>query len=289
MPASTFLPHPQEPATTPTQVQIDQWLTESVLDWVGRVLAVLLVLVVAWIVAGWARRAVGRLLERPYLDRTLSRFLGNLVRWLVLVTALVGCLGVFGFNITSVATVLGAAGLAIGLALQGSLTNLAAGVMLLLLRPFKIGDVVVVAGQWGKVDDIDLFQTKIDTGDNRRLILPNASVFNGVIENITHHPVRRCDVNVGTAYGADLGRARAALRAAAEGLPLRKTDRPVDVLLQNLGNHAIEWVVRVWVPTTEFIPAKDQLLEAIKRELDRAGVGIPFPQIDVWMRSAGGA
>ncbi|MBL8725981.1 MAG: mechanosensitive ion channel family protein [Planctomycetes bacterium] len=276
------------PNTTPRPLspsELQDWLTRIAIDWVGRVLAVLLVMAVAWMLAGWARRTVGRLLERPYVDRTLSRFLGNITRWLVLVVALIGCLGMFGFNITSVATVLGAAGLAIGLALQGSLSNLAAGVMLLLLRPFKIGDVVLIAGQIGKVDDIDLFQTKIDTGDNRRLILPNSSVFSGVVENWTHHPFRRCDVPVGVAYGADVAATRAALRRAGEGLKGRQPDKVVDVLLDKLGNSSVDWVVRVWVPTTEFAVAKDALVEAIVRELGAAGIAIPFPQLEVWFKN----
>lgn len=281
-----MLPPQSEPAPAPVPaVRFEEWITEVTLEWAGKVLSVLVVLVAAWMLAGWARRGVGRLLDRPYFDRTLARFLGNLTRWLVLVVALIGCLGVFGFNITSVATVLGAAGLAVGLALQGSLSNLAAGVMLLLLRPFKIGDVVVVAGQFGKVDDIDLFHTKIDTGDNRRLIIPNASIFSGVIESITHHPWRRCDVVVGVAYAADVAATRAAMRRAAESLPGRDPGRPVDVLLHNLGTHAVEWSVRVWVPTPDFVASKDALLAAIKRELDRAGIGIPFPQLDVWFKN----
>jgi len=265
--------------------ELQTLLTAFVIDWIGKVLGVLLVMIAAWMLAGWARRGIGRLLERPFVDRTLSRFLGNVAKWLVLVVALIGCLGVFGFNITSVATVLGAAGLAIGLALQGSLSNLAAGVMLLLLRPFKIGDMILVAGQMGKVDDIDLFQTKIDTSDNRRIILPNSSVFTGLVENWTHHAWRRCDVPVGIAYGADVGTARAALRRAAESLRMRQTDRAPDVLLDKLGASSIDWMVRVWVPATEFLVAKDALVEAVIRELKGAGISIPFPQLEVWFKN----
>lgn len=282
-----MLAFPQDPNTANlTNSVFHVWLSQTLVDWAGRILAVLVVFGIAWLLAGWVRRAIGTLLDRPYFDKTLSRFLGNLARWLVLVMAVVGCLAMFGFNITSVATVLGAAGLAVGLALQGSLSNLAAGVMLLVLRPFKIGDVVLVAGQLGKVDDIDLFQTKIDTGDNRRLILPNSSVFSGVVENITHHPWRRCDVAVGVAYSADTSATRAALRAAGEGLAARQPDRPVDVLLDKLGSSSVDWMVRVWVPTADFVTCKDQLIERIKLELDRARIAIPFPQLEVWFKNA---
>lgn len=284
-------PAPQAPTSLqellPTGWQeLQGLLSVIVIDWIGKVLGVLLVMTAAWILAGWARRGVGRLLDRPYVDRTLGRFLGNVAKWVVLIVALVGCLGVFGFNITSVATVLGAAGLAVGLALQGSLSNLAAGVMLLLLRPFKVGDLVLVAGQLGRIDDIDLFQTKIDTSDNRRLILPNSSVFSGVVENWTHHKARRCDVPVGVAYGSDVTATRAALRRAAESLPMRQTDKVPDVLLDKLGPSSVDWLVRVWVPSADFIAAKDALVEAVIRELKSEGIAIPFPQLEVWFKNS---
>jgi small conductance mechanosensitive channel len=266
--------------------RLTEWLWRVGIEWSGKIVAVLILLIVAWILGAWARRAIGRVLERPQIDRTLGRFLGNLARWLIFLMAIIACLGFFGFNITSVAALVGAVGVTIGLALQGSLSNLAAGIMLLILRPFKIGDVVMIAGQLGKVDDVDLFNTKIDTGDNRRLIVPNGQIFNSTMENVTHHPWRRCDVTVGTAYGADLRRARAALRAAGESIRRRDPARPVDVLLQNLGNNAVEWVVRVWVPTPDFIVCKDELIEAIKDHLDREGISIPFPQLEVWFRNA---
>lgn len=266
--------------------QVTELLTRAALEWGGKLVAVIILLILAWMLGAWARRGVGRLLERPQFDRTLARFLGNITRWVIFVMAIVACLGFFGFNITSVAALVGAAGLTVGLALQGSLSNLAAGIMLLILRPFKIGDVVVLSGQVGKVDDIDLFNTKLDTPDNRRLILPNGQIFGSTIENITHHPFRRCDVNVGTPYAADLRLVRTALRAAGESLANRDPSRPVDVILQNLGSNAVEWTVRVWVPTKEFIATKDALTEAVKDHLDAAEIPIPFPQMEVWFRSA---
>lgn len=266
--------------------RLTEWLWRVGIEWSGKIVAVLLLLIVAWILGAWARRAIGRVLERPQVDQTLGRFLGNLARWVIFLMAIIACLGFFGFNITSVAALVGAAGVTIGLALQGSLSNLAAGIMILILRPFKIGDVVMIAGQLGKVDDIDLFNTKIDTGDNRRLIVPNGQIFGNTMENVTHHPWRRCDVTVGTAYAADLAKTRAALRSAGERLAKRDVTRPVDVFLQNLGNNAVEWVVRVWVPTADFIVCKDQLIEAIKDQLDREGISIPFPQLEVWFRNA---
>lgn len=274
-------------AADPTKaaVEVTQWATKLGIEWGGKILGVIVLLIIAWMLGGWARRAVGRLLDRPQIDKTVGRFLGNLARWIVIGLAVIACLGFFGFNITSVAALVGAAGLTIGLALQGSLANLAAGIMLLVLRPFKIGDVVQLAGQIGKIDDIDLFNTKLDTGDNRRMIIPNGQIFGNTIENITHHAWRRCDVNVGTAYNGDLKVVRAVLRKAALSIAERDQSKDVDVVLQALGTHAIEWTVRVWVPTASFMVCRDRLLETIKDELDAVGVSIPFPQMEVWFRN----
>ncbi len=257
-----------------SSAELTEWLIRLGIEWGGKLLAVIALLIVAWVLGAWVRRAIGRLVDRPQVDQTLGRFLVNFARWVIFVMAIVLCLGLFGFNITGVAALVGAAGLAIGLALQGSLSNLAAGIMILILRPFKVGDVVQVAGNLGKVDDIDLFNTKLDTPDNRRLIVPNSQIFTNTMENITHHPVRRCDVNVGTAYAADMATVRTALRSAGESVARRDPNRPVDVILQGLGASSVDWTVRVWVPTTEFLSCKDELVEAMKRELDEANVSI---------------
>lgn len=268
-----------------TSVELTQYLTRLAIEWGGRVVGVLVLLVAAWLLGFYVRRAIGRLFDKTRVDKTLARFLGNMARWLIFVMGIVACLGLFGFNITSVAALVGAAGLTVGLAMQGSLSNLAAGIMLMLLRPFKIGDVVSLAGQIGKVDDLDLFNTKIDTGDNRRLIIPNGQIFGSTIENITHHPFRRVEVNVGVAYSADLYLTRTILKASGESLPTRDQSKAVEVLLVNLGNNAVEWTVRVWVPAGDFITAKDQLLVEIKTRLDAAGLSIPFPQLELWFRN----
>lgn len=278
---------PEAQVVDPAELTI--WATKTAIEWGGRVMAVLILLTAAWMLGAWVRRMIGRMLDRPQVDQTLGRFLGNFAKWVILVMALVASLGFFGFSITGMAALIGAAGLTIGLALQGSLSNLAAGIMLLVLRPFRIGDVVQVAGIIGKVDDIDLFNTKIDTGDNRRLIIPNGQITNGVVENMTHHALRRCDIAVGTAYACDVERARAALRRAAESMEAREPTKTVDVLLMNLGTHAVEWSVRVWFRTSEFWPNRDKLLVAIKRELDRDQIPIPFPQTEVWLRGDGQA
>jgi small conductance mechanosensitive channel len=183
--------------------------------------------------------------------------------------------------VTGFAAVIGASALAVGLAFQGSLSNFAAGVMLLVFRPFKVGDVVNVAGQTGKIDEIGLFTTTMDTADNRRLILPNGSVFGAVIENISYHDTRRLDVAVGSEYPADLDRTREVLLRAARSLPTVLADPEPAAVLLELGDSSINWSVRVWVNAADYWPTRDALTRAVKLALDEAGIGIPFPQMDV--------
>ena len=247
------------------------------------VVGVLVFLIVAYVIAGIVGKAVRKTMERGKVDTTLAAFFGNVAKWTILVLALIACLGVFGVETTSFAALIGAAGLAIGLAFQGSLSNLAAGVMLLIFRPFKSGDVVKVAGELGKIEEIDLFVTKMDTPDNRRIILPNSAVFGSTIENITHHPTRRVDVSVGVEYSADLDRTREVLEAAAGAVPNTLSDPPVQVILLNLGDSSVDWQVRVWANTEDYWTVLDAATRQVKRSLDEAGLGIPFPQVDVHM------
>jgi small conductance mechanosensitive channel len=245
-------------------------------------LLVLLVLIVAYFVGKLLSRAVSKPVTKK-VDPTLGKFFGKLVFWAIMVGALLGVLGKFGVNIATFAAIVAAAGFAIGLAFQGTLANFAAGIMLLVFRPFKVGDVVKAAGVTAKVTEIDLFFTIFDTFDNRRIIVPNSDVSSGTIENITHHPVRRAEVKVGTAYDADLDAARAALEKAAGSIDTvqQGEGRGTQVMLMELGGSSIDWVVRAWFSGDDFWTSREQLIQAIKRELDAAGVGIPFPQMDV--------
>jgi len=250
-------------------------------EYLPPVIGVLVVIVVAFVVAGWVRTLVTRALLKIKIEKTLTTFLGSLAKWGVLILAIIACLGVFGVDTTSFAAVIGASALAIGLAFQGSLSSLAAGVMLLIFRPFKVDDVVSVAGQLGKVEAISLFTTNMDTFDNRRIILPNSAVFATTIENITHHSTRRVDVAVGTEYSADLDRVREVLEDAAATCPGRISEPETQVVLLELGASSINWSVRVWAKTTDYWPIRQALTRQVKKALDDASLGIPFPQMDV--------
>lgn len=246
-------------------------------EWGLKALGVVLVLMGAWMLGGWLRRIVYRALNRPQFDQTLVRFLSNLLRWAVLIIGIIASLTIFGVAPASLAAIVGATGLAIGLALQGSLSNLAAGIMLMLLRPFRVGDVVTVAGQTGKVDDIELFHTKLDTADNRRLHIPNSQVFGGVIDNATHHLRRRADVVLLTPMAADFEQTRRVLLEAAMSVPGRLDDPPPSVSVAKILPAGVEWLVTIWGDRTEVGRLQQEAYMRCRGALDRAGLTFATP------------
>ncbi len=254
---------------------------EYVVPYGTRVIGVLVLLFIAWIIARWISSITRKGMERAKIDTTLTKFASNMVRWLVLILAGLACLSVFGIQTTSFAALIGAAGLALGLAFQGTLGNMSAGVMLLVFRPFKVGDAVNIGGETGLVNEVGLFTTEIDTFDNRRFIIPNGEIFGTTIENITYHPRRRADVAVGVEYGADIDKTREVLEAAANRVPGRLEDPAPVVFLSELGGSSVDWSVRVWAPTADFGAVKQATIREVKNSLDEAGIGIPYPTMDV--------
>ncbi len=263
-------------------------LYQLLADFLPKVVGVVVLLIVTWTVARWLGNRTTRMVETR-LEVTLARFFGSLVRYGIIIMGVLGCLRIFGFETTSFAAVLAAAGLAVGLALQGTLSNFSAGVMLLAFRPFKVGDVVGVAGIRGKVIELSLFTTTFDTPDNRRIIVPNGAIFGSTIENVTFHEVRRVDIEVGTDYGADLDRTRAALMEAARSVEGQDPEREPQVFLKELGDSAIGWSVRVWGPTADYFVLHEATTRAVKKRLDEVGIGIPYPQMDVHVQGNGTA
>ena len=273
-----------------TTQRAGDWLDKGyalLVEYGPRVVGAILFLFVVFIVAGWAGRLMRKAMERAKLDATLSRFLGQIARWGVLALGVISCLSIFKVDVTSFAVLIGACGLAVGLALQGSLSNLAAGVMLLIFRPFKVGDVVKIGGQLGKIEQIDLFNTMMDTFDNRRVIIPNGTIFGATIENMTHHPIRRVDIAVGVEYKADLDKTREVLTAAAAKVPDTLGDPGPQIILLSLGNSSVDWQVRVWCNTADYWTVWDAATRIVKKSLDEAGLGIPFPQMDVHLDKLG--
>lgn len=272
-PAPLSPPQSIEQAADKLHTFADQ-VTTVVAHYAPGVLGAVVFFIVAWIASGMFAGLLLRTLQRTHVEPTISKFLATLLRWSLIALSTVACLGMFGVNITAFAAAFGAVGLAIGLALQGSLSNLAAGVMLLLFRPFKVGDAISVAGQSGLVDEIELFSTRLDTPDNRRIIIPNASAFNAIVENTSHHDRRRVDVAVGVDYRSDIPTTREALLAAVASVPLVLADPAPAVNTVRFGKSAIEWQVSAWANRTDFGAVQQALMQAVQAHLVKAGISM---------------
>jgi small conductance mechanosensitive channel len=246
-----------------------------------RAVGALIFLIVAWIVSAYIVRAMVRGLTRAKVEVTIAKFLSNVVRWGLLVLVVIACLGIFGVPATSFVTVLGTVGLAVGLGVQGALSHLAAGIMLMIFRPFRVGDSVVVAGQAGVVDEIELFSTRLDTGDNRRVIIPNGQIYGSIIVNVTHHEHRKVDIPIGVSYNADIETTRQVLTNAAGSVKNLAPGRPVSVALVEFGPSSVNWMVSVWASNAHLGNVKQEAMQRIKEALDRAGIEIPYPQMVV--------
>ena len=253
----------------------------SLMEFGGKILLCLLLLLVSFVIGRWVERSVVKVFGRTSVDATLSRFLANLARWGVIAIAVIFILGVLGVQTASFAAVIASLSFAVGLALQGSLSNFASGVMLLLFRPFTAGDVIRAAGETGKVNHIDFLTTTLDTPDNRRIIIPNSQVFGSTIENVTFHDERRLDIDVGTAYEADLSETRAKLERVVAECESALPGKDHAVYLKNLGASSVDWQLRIWVKKEDYWSERERLFDQVKRTLDSAQIGIPYPQMDV--------
>lgn len=239
--------------------------------WAIKILWASIVMIVGWIVASWLATRAARGLRRARFESTLAGFIAGATRWAILVFALVTALGFLGVGTTSFAALLGAAGIALALALQGTLTSFAAGLLLIIFRPFKVGDTIKVGLQQGRVDEIDLFTTTIDTTDNRRVILPNNAVFGQTIENHTHHRRRVVELTVPVPNTIDVEDARRALEEAARGLAEgQSSEPPPEVQAIEVQAAQVLFRLRVWVPTERLATATDGAVRAVRRALDAA-------------------
>ncbi len=245
---------------------------------VGNVLAAVAILVIGFMVGGWVRRritAVGG--KHAHLDITLFNFLGNIARYTIVGFAFLFVLNTFGVQTTSVVAIIGAAGLAIGLALQGTLSNVAAGVMIVFFRPIKIGDFVEVNGQMGTVKDITLNCTELAAVSNVQIIIPNSQVWGNTIVNYSSYPTRRAEWTFGVGYGANLKLAEDTIRDTIMADPRAKADPAPFIQVNNLNASSVDFLVRVWCDSSDYFAFQADMKRQVKEALDTAGVDIPFP------------
>jgi len=243
------------------------------------VVGALVIIVVGFMVAGWARRTLERALSRSgKMDATLVRFFGSLVRYAIIAFVIIAALQQFGVEATSLVAVFGAAGLAIGLALQGTLSNVAAGVMLLMFRPFKIGDFVDIGGKTGTVKEVGLFTTELATGDNVKIIMPNGQIWGQAIANFSANPTRRVDLMMGIDYGDNIDTAMATINRVIGEETRALTDQDSTVAVAELADSSVNIVVRDWVNAADYWGVRWDLTKKLKEQLEADGISIPFPQ-----------
>lgn len=222
-----------------------------------------------------------KMMVKADVDETLASFAGNIMYGLAMAFIVIAALSQLGVDTTSLAAILAAAGLAIGLALQGSLSNFASGVMIILFRPFKIGDVVEIAGITGTVEEISIFTTSLTTGDNQQVIIPNGTVTSDNITNITAKPTRRIDLVIGVGYDDDLKKVKKVLTKIVEKHDLILKKPATKIAVSELADNSVNLVVRPWVKTKDYWTVHADLMETIKVTFDKEGISFPYPQRDI--------
>ncbi len=256
-------------------------LTVWVAQYSVKLVAAILIIIIGRWISRRISRLLGRLLDKNNVDVTLVRFAENLTYYALIVVVLIAAVGQLGINTTSFLTIVGAAGLAIGLALKDSLSNFAAGVMLTFFRPFRVGDFVEAGGVTGTVQGITIFNTVLNTPDNQKVIIPNGIITSDVITNVTANDTRRVDLVIGISYSDDIAKAKKIVSDLLQKEKRVLSDPAPVIAVSELADSSVNLVVRPWVKTGDYWTVRFDLTEEIKNSFDEAGISIPFPQQDV--------
>ncbi|MDO6426417.1 mechanosensitive ion channel [Thalassotalea sp. 1_MG-2023] len=245
------------------------------------ILIAFLIFIIGRIVARIIASTLNKILRHKQVDDTVSSFICSLAYGLLVLVAFIAAISHLGFNTTSLVAIVGAAGLAIGLALQGSLSNFASGILLITFKPFRAGDFVEIAGTAGIVEEVHVFSTNLRSPDNKTVIVPNGAITTDTITNYSTKPTRRIDLVIGVGYSADLAKTKEILTRVTKAHELVLKDEDVTVGVSELADSSVNFVVRPWVKTSDYWPVYFDLMQSIKVELDNAGIEIPFPQLSV--------
>lgn len=271
---------------------LDPKMIEQATTFVAAYGVKILLALVIFFIGKWVAKRVTNFIERRMLatnvDVTISKFVKNILYYLLMVVIIIAVLGQVGIQTASFVAIVGAAGLAVGLALQGSLSNFAAGVLLILFRPIKVGDFVEVAGTSGVVKEIAIFATTLFSGDNKTIIIANSTIMNDTITNYSTQPTRRIDLVVGVSYDANIQQVKQELQALADADDRILNDPPVTIGVSELGDSSVNLVFRPWVNSGDYWPVTFDLNEKIKTRFDEVGIGIPYPTMDVNMTQSAG-
>ena len=258
-----------------------------IIPWGIKIIIALAIFLIGKKIARAIAKMVKEVMRKSNLDEMLVKFIGGILYAVLFVAVVLAAVDQLGVNVTSLLAVLGAAGLAVGLALKDSLSNFASGVMIILFKPFKIGDFITANGTSGVVDEIGLFCTLLHTGDNQRIIMPNSGVFGSTIVNASALPTRRIDLMIGISYDDNMGKAKEIILDVIGKDSRVLTDPAPVVAVAELADSSVNLVVRPWVNSADYWAARWDLTENIKNSLDEAGISIPYPQQDVHMHTAG--
>lgn len=260
------------------------WLVKNqdlLIQYAVNIVAAIVIFIVGSIIAKIVSGTITRVMKARGVDLTVAHFLSALVRYGILAFTIIAALGRIGVQTASVIAVIGAAGLAVGLALQGSLSNFAAGVLLVLFRPFRTGEFVDLGGVSGTVKDVQIFSTTMLTSDNKTIVVPNGKIIAGNIINYSREPNRRVDITVGVAYDADIDLVKKVLGDIVAADKRIMHDQGVTIRLNEMAASSLNFVVRAWTTNANYWPVYFDLMENFKRGLDANNIGIPFPQMDV--------
>ncbi len=265
-------------------------LVETLILWITTYSVKLIAALLIFLIGKWLSRKLAnlitRVLEKNNIDITLIRFSEGIIYYALLILVLIAAAGQLGVNTASFLTIVGAAGLAIGLALKDSLSNFASGVMLILFRPFQVGDFVTAGGVTGNVKGIDIFNTILNTPDNQKVIVPNSNITTDVITNVTANDTRRVDLVIGIGYEDDILKAKETLHAIIKDEKRVLEDPATNIAVSELGDSSVNLVVRPWVKTSDYWDVYFTLTEKIKITFDEKGISFPFPQQDVHLFKA---
>ena len=270
----------------PTSFNTDA-IVELVITFGPRVLGALLVLFIGWKIIKILTRGIGRAMEKKEVDSTLTAFIRNFTAVLLKILLIISVLGMIGIQMTAFIAIIGAAGLAVGLALSGTLQNFAGGVLILMMRPFKVGDFIDAQGYMGTVREIQIFNTVMKTPDNKTVILPNGGLSTSSLVNFSTEPTRRVDWTFGIAYGDDSNLAREVLTNLVEEDQRILKDPAPAIVLSELGDSSVDFTVRAWVNSGDFWSVFFEMNERVYRIFPEKGLNIPFPQMDVHLHKNG--
>jgi len=262
-------------------------ITEMVVAYAPKLLGAILTLIIGFWIAGRLSGAARKGMEKRNMDASLVPFLTSLISIGLKVLVLLSAASMFGLEVTSFVAIFSALAFAIGLALQGNLAHMAAGILILILRPFKVGDFIVTQGYSGTVKEIQIFNTILNTLDNRLIIIPNGAITSGPIENLTANDMRKVPMTFGIGYPDDIDKAKEVIKQVVDRCEDVDHSQNVDILVSELADSSVNIAVRPWAKTENYWKVYFYMQENIKKEFDKAGIGIPFPQMDVHVNNVG--